>query len=159
MRAGGSVPAAGHCRCHMCFSGCFQIRQALGARRAPVLPQLLHRVSHNLNPSHSCLVNTGLKEWENNGKYFSCTQSKTLGTALSPVRGQVSYCEKSGIFSLLTPKLVLFFHASGSAYFFICPRLLFTVTFRGNPNKRLSQHEKKKSAEFIKIFLFNPARS
>lgn len=59
------------------------IRQAYCMRQAPVMPQLFDHISHNLTPSHFCLVNTGLRVWEKNIKYLSCTHSKTLGIALS----------------------------------------------------------------------------
>lgn len=60
---------------------------------------------------------------------------------LSLLRRQLSYWGKSEIFSLPTPKLALTFQVSGFAfyYIFICPRLLFTLIFRGSPSKRLSQ--------------------
>lgn len=78
---------------------------------APVLPQLVDNISHNLTPSHFYLVNTALRVWENNSKCLSHYKAR-LWLQLSLLRRQMSCWEKSEIFSLLTPKLVLIFHVS-----------------------------------------------
>jgi len=159
--ATGSAIAAGHCRYKLCVPGRVTAwgRPAYCTRQAPALPQPFDRISHNLTPSHFYLVNTGLRVWENNSRYLSCTQSKTLGTALffkgADVRlGKVRDFQPSD--------------SKASPHFpcqWLCCLPLFSMPqtpFYGYLQRQPKQKAfptLKKNPQNLKFFLFNPVKS